>query len=284
MAGTVFTVTGLSRLASDYKHAPDEKKNFVLAHDSLVLGASALGVAGYGFMSKKITNNKITQKGLNFVKDSLKNAILPKKSGRLSLKVLNGAKEIVSRCFDNTLMLGAGIAGAIGADYAINAVRLDKRLNSKKVTMVEDESFKKIYDAKKKIVTTFKDSGINKNLENTVGSDVKTGMYNRVFDFPAMRMFTTSMVGMQGFEVIEEKTLKSRMKHATKCLIANSMVPVFFLTTATKLTQGLNQAIRLPLTFATMIFGTMYTNKYIDNHLYKHSAKKEQNQSQNILA
>ncbi len=264
-AATVFGVTGLSKLASDYKAAPEDKKNFTLAHDSIVLGASALGVVGYSVLSKKAVKNKFVTKHLNALKTGLKDKV----SSKHAVKTLSHTYEVAKRCLDNTLMLGTGILGAIGADYGIHAMRLDKKLKPKPITSTEDESFNKIYDAKNKIINTFKESSLNKNLEETVGTEIKSNMYNRVFDFPAMKMFATSMVGMQGFEVIEEKTLKKKMKHATKCLIANSVVPIFFLSTASTLTKNMNNALRLPITFATMIFGTMYTNKFIDKHQYK---------------
>lgn len=280
-AGTVFAVTGLSKLASDYKTAPQEKKNFTLAHDSIVLGASALGVVAYNLASKKVVNSKPVTKALNVLKNGIKNKLHQKNYSKAVMATLSHVSEITKRCTDNTLMLGTGILGAVGADYGIHAIRLDKKLNPKPITTTEDDSFNKIYDAKSKIINSFRESNLNKNLDNAVGSEIKTNMYNRVFDFPAMKMFATSMVGMQGFEVIEEKTLKSRMKHATKCLVANSIVPVFFLSTASTLTKKMNSALRLPLTFATMIFGTMYTNKFIDKHQYKPKTNKS---DKNIVA
>lgn len=275
LAGTVFGVTGLSKLASDYKTAPQDKKNFTLAHDSIVLGASALGVVAYNVASKKIVRSKPVAKAIDVLKTEVKNKLQQKNYSKPATIALRHISEVTKRCFDNTLMLGTGILGAIGADYGINAIRLDKKLQPKPITTTEEESFNKIYDAKNKIINSFKESSLNKNLESTVGTEIKSNMYNRIFDFPAMKMFATSMVGMQGFEVIEEKTLKSRMKHATKCLVANSIVPVFFLSTASTLTKNMNNALRLPITFATMIFGTMYTNKFLDKHQYTYKTNSQ---------
>ncbi len=268
-AATVFAVTGLSKLASDYKDAPTDKKHYTLTHDAFVLGVSALGVAGYTFASKKVIKSKGFTKLLNKLKTHIKGHIEEKKYSKPAKNVLNYLKEVSTKCLDNTLMLGTGILGAIGADYLVHAVHLDKKLKQKRTLQTEDKSFNRINDTTNTLINSFKESGLNKTLDNAVGSEVKNSMYNRIFDFPAMRMFTTSMVGMQGFEVIQEKTLKARMMHTTKCLIANSVVPIFFLSTATSLTKKMNSALRLPLTFATMIFGTMYTNKLIDKHQYK---------------
>lgn len=286
-AATVFAVTGLSKLASDYKDAPADKKHYTLTHDAFVLGASALGVAGYTFASKKIVKSKGFTKLFNKMKTNIKGHIEEKKYSKPATKVLNYLQEVSTKCLDNTLMLGTGILGAIGADYLIHAIRLDKKIKQKKILQTEDKSFDKINDTTNTLINSFKESGLNKTLDNAVGSEVKNSMYNRIFDFPAMKMFTTSMVGMQGFEVIQEKTLKARMMHTTKCLIANSVVPIFFLSTATSLTKKMNSALRLPLTFATMIFGTMYTNKFIDKHQYmspKKTAQKPNTKSKQLVA
>lgn len=82
------------------------------------------------------------------------------------------------------------------------------------------------------------------------------------------------MVGMQGFEVIEEKTFKKRMKHATGCLISNSVIPLFFLSTATSLTKKMNGIVRAPIIFASLVGGTMYANKAL-NHYEKVFEEKE---------
>ena len=270
-AVTVFGVTGLCKLASDYKNAPDDKKQYILAHDGLVLGASGLGVVAYNVASKKLVNTKTLSKFINRTKSKVAHT-LQKNNYTKPIKVaLKHGYEIITNCLNNALMLGTGILGAIGADYATHAVKLDKRLNKKQVNSAETQSFDAIYNTQNKIVDKFKNSSINQNLEQAVGTEVKKGMYSRIFDFPAMKMFSSSMVGMQGFEVIQEKTFKARMKHATKCLVANSLVPVFFLSTASSVTKKMNTALRLPIIFATMIFGTMYTNKFIDKQQYKYS-------------
>lgn len=269
-AGTVFAVTGMAKLASDYKNAHEDKKKYVLAHDSIVLASSALGVLGYNVLSKKTLNSKLAKKAISGLKTAVKSGINSTPFNKAAKSFLKNSAEIANRCIDNTFMLGTGILAAIGADYAVNAVRLDKKLASKKMNTVETESFDKIYQAQNTIMNSFKQSTLNKTLDDTVGAELKSNMYNRVFDFPAMRMFATSMVGMQGFEVIQEKTMKERMKHTTKCLIANSVVPMFFLSTASTLTKNMKGILRLPITFATMIFGTMYANKFLEKHQYSH--------------
>lgn len=273
LAATIFTVTGISKLASDYNVAPEDKQDYLLVHDSAVLAASALGVIGYNLLSKKVINSKLVQATVSKAKNSLNNYMASKNYGEGAKNALKSAYNIATKCADNTAMLGTGIMGAVGADYFMHSMRLDKLMTPTKYDK-KDEAFYKIYSTKNDIMSKFQESGLNRTLENTLGIEVKDSMYNRFFDFPAMKMFTASMVGMQGFEVIEEKTLKKRMKHATKSLVANSVVPIFFFQTASALTQKMKPILRLPITFTTMIYGTMYTNKFIDNHQYSLTRKE----------
>ena len=53
------------------------------------------------------------------------------------------------------------------------------------------------------------------------------------------------------------------MKHTTKCLITNSLVPLFLMSTSTNLTKKLNALYRVPIVFASMALGTHFANEKI---------------------
>ena len=280
----VFTVSGLGKLASDYTKAPDDKKEYTLLRDSLILGGSALGVMGYegrakrllkskffktkqkkitDFAKQKLTQSNIYSKTLKPVFDKYGNAI---RSGA------NQIKDVVYNCLDNAAMLAFGIGGSMLADYAIRYSHLEKINKFKKISKHGNDQISNLYNVENKLANKWQNSSINKNLGNTVGDEVKSNIYSRVTDLPIMRMFSKTMVGMQGFEVIEEKTFRERLKHSRQCLITNSLVPLFFLSTATALTKKLKGIIRYPVVFASLVAGTMYTNKMIDK-MSHHSQK-----------
>ena len=286
----VFGVTGVAKLASDYKKAPENKKDFVLLRDSLILGGTAVGVGLYGLASAKCkkTINKKIEKGLASFGKRLIRPIQNTEFYNTRLKslaskikppvryVAEHAKNIVTHCADNTMMLACGILGAVGADYGIRYSHLDKNRRIRKLSHLSDNTFGSLYNYEHKLKDNFQQSKFNKDLEHVVGSEVKSNMYSRVTDLPAMRMFSRTMVGMQGFEVIEEKTFKKRMKHATGCLISNSLIPLFFLSTATNLTRKMPAVVRAPIVFSSLVGGTMYTNKWIANHEKKIQEKEYQ--------
>ncbi|MCM1266194.1 MAG: hypothetical protein NC200_08355, partial [Candidatus Gastranaerophilales bacterium] len=142
----------------------------------------------------------------------------------------------------------------------------------------EQNTIGSLYNFENKLKNTWENSSINKNFDNTVGTEVKSNIFSQITNMPAMKMFSKTMVGMQGFEVIEEKTFKDRMQHATKCLITNSLVPLFFMSVASSLTKNMKSLYRLPIIFSSMVVGTMYTNKTIEASKTK-PVKEKQNQS-----
>ena len=270
----VFGVTGVSKLASDYKNAPENKKDFVLLRDSLILGGTALGVGAYSLARNGVMKNKQLQNKAKTLRQILFKPFKNKKIEKPAKYIGMHAKNIITNCADNALMLGCGILGAIGADYGIRYSHLGKNKKLKKLSRSGEDKIGSFYNYETRILDNLKNSRFNNDLENAVGSEIKSNIYSRVTDLPAMKMFSKTMVGMQGFEVIEEKTFRKRMKHATSCLVTNSLIPLFFLSTATSLTKKMNLVLRAPIIFASLVGGTMYTNKAIKNY-EKHHEEKE---------
>lgn len=286
---TVFALTGTGKLVSDYKEAPENRKDFVLLRDSLILGGSALGVGLYELSSMKLAKSKTVQNALKTIKtkasnvfeksDFYQNKIKAKhsKTDKTAKFCLKQIKTVAKDCTDNMLMVGAGIFGAVGADYAIQRSHLEKNKHLRKLSAYEQNKIGDIYNFEDKLINKWENSSINRNFDNTVGSEVKSNIFSQITNMPAMKMFSKTMVGMQGFEVIEEKTFKDRMHHATKCLVSNSLIPLFFLSISSSLTKNMKSIFRLPIIFTSLVCGTMYTNKTIESGQNKKPNKKTDN-------
>ena len=277
-AGTVFMVSGAGKMLSDYYLAPSEKKQEVLKRDAFVLLGTASGVVGYEFLQRGLLKNKHVQKFINngksFIMDKLKT-----KNDRINKTeriFLNNAKTITKSCLSNALMLGFGILGAIGSDCILNKIHKKETEKKKEELMKKEIELEVLYNAQNKIKNGLENNYINKNLENILGKEIKSNMYSRITDLPAMRMFSRTMISAQGFEVLEEETFKKKLHHATQCLVKNALVPVFFLSTTSACTKHLRDWCRLPVIFGSMIFGTMYTNKLIDNISKKQDSTSNQ--------
>ncbi len=288
----VFGTTGTAKMVSDYKKASDSEKDIVLTRDSLILGGTALAVGVYELSKGKIINNSFLAKNVSELSDKVKNNKvsntikkginhIPEKITRPTAKVINTTGNIIKDCINNTLMLGFGILGAIGADYGIQYSHIEKNKRLRKLNRLTDNTFNTIYNYEDKIKNNIVNNKINHDIDDKLGTELKSNIYSRVTDLHAMRMFSKTMVGVQGFEVIEEKTFKKRMKHATSCLISNSIIPLFFLSMGTRLTKGLHSIVRAPIIFTSLVGGTMYSNKLINNMnkgkgiLHKLTTKKE---------
>jgi hypothetical protein len=279
----VFAIMGASKLVSDYSEAPEDKKDTILLRDSLILGGSALGVGAYE-MAKRGACSKFVQKHLKNVSNKIFKSNQPSKiqniySNQVNKKVDKTAKFVYSHlknvakdCADNCLMVGSGIVGAMAADYAIQASRIEQNKYLRKLSSRGERKIGTLYDMEDRFINTWENSLINKNIDYTMGEELKSNIFSQVTNMPAMKMFNKTMVGMQGFEVIEEKTFKDRMHHATKCIIGNTLVPMFFLSTSASLTKNMKSEFRAPLMLASMVAGTMYTNKLVEQHNKK---KKE---------
>ncbi len=283
----VFALTGAGKVVSDYKEAPDNKKDIILLRDGLVLGGSALGVGLYELSSAKLVKSNTVKKLLSTIKsgiteavkssDFYQNKIKSSKTDKTAKFCFEQIKNVVNDCADNMLMLGSGILGAIGADYAIRYFHLEKNKYIKKLSVKEENKIGTLYNFEHKLKDTWENSSINKNFDNTVGTEIKSNIFSQITNMPAMKMFSKTMVGMQGFEVIEEKTFKDRMHHATKCLVSNSLIPLFFMSISSSLTKGMQGVYRLPIMLTSMVAGTMYTNKIID--INKNTSKKVKDES-----
>ena len=85
---------------------------------------------------------------------------------------------------------------------------------------------------------------------------------------PEMKIFNSTMIGLQSFQIAEEKTFKDKLRHTTRNLITNTLVPMFYLSLASNVTKGIKKNfLRVPLVFASMVAGTMYTNKKLEKHI-----------------
>lgn len=265
-AFSVFGVTGFAKVVSDYNKANEEQKGFVLARDSIILGGTTLGIGLYSLAKGQLLKKNLFPK--KFLTNSVNNSHINNKNNILKKKFMAGFRtflDISKDCIDNTLMLACGIFGAIGADYGIRYSHIEQNKKLRNLNKYSDNTFNTIYNYEDKIKSNLMNSSINKNFENAVGSEVKSNIYSRMTDLRAMKMFGSTMVGIQGFDVIQEKTFKKRMKHATGCLISNSVVPLFFLSMSTRLTKNMKSLFRAPIIFASLVGGTMYTNKLINN-------------------
>lgn len=271
---TLFGATGVYKAYSDYKKAPYQEKDKVLLHDSLIFAGSTAGIMAfkYGDFSllknpiKKISNSfseKVKQTKLfqNLKESSSKHIKKP-------VKILfKHAKDITKDCLEDGAMVSSGIMGAIGANYFIKLSHFNNKLLDEIKNIKNENDNNNNTDFLKNKNGIIEKSDIEKHFDSIVDKETKKTIIDSIPVLPELKFFNSSILGKQVFEVSEEKTFKDKLKHTTKCLISNSLVPLFFLSLSTNLTKGMKSLYRIPIIFSTVAAGTSITNKKLEPKL-----------------
>ncbi len=287
----MFATTGAYKVHSDYKQAPKEEKLAVLTRDLTILGGSALGIMAFHKGSTAFGKSKVyssikcaLKTGYEkFKNTSLYNFVDKNKDKVTKLKtweVFSTTSSILKDCSSNVLMVGSGILGAIGANYILEGAHIHKKQNeiiARKEYNEQLEIKKQSEIGNKKEHSRFDDfakriahNQITDNINHYVGDETTKNIMSNITNMPELKIFTNSMIGLQSFDVMQEKTFKDKLKKTTKNLITGTFVPIFYLSLASNLTKQMkNNALRLPFVFTTMIAGTMLTNKYIEKQSQK---------------
>jgi len=301
----LFGFTGAYKALTDYQRAPKEEKKKVLLRDSAILAGSAAGLAVYGSARNNFVNSAFKKSASKFIDNSFDNFKQTKMGKNLSKSlgkyfkkpleiVAQNSYNIAKDCIDNVLMVASGILGAVSADYLIQighshkkmvdktiekhlGIKPNKKENVKAKKPVEQpktpkqtkiDISKKHIDSMDKFKEKFKEKiTINelKQFDKIVDEETQKNILSNITNMPEMRIFNTTMIGLQSFEVAEEKTFRDKLKHTTKSLVTNTLVPMFFLSLASNITKGMKSVYRIPLVFTTMVAGTMLANKKLGN-------------------
>lgn len=243
LSGSIFISCGAYKMYQDCKNAEGKHKTKFLVKDGVVLGGAALGMLAHASISQKVLKinfvDKLTSKFSRFI-EAKKNIEKPAKY----------VKEIASEVFSNFLAFSSGIIGALSADYLLSKTGFEQpekiiieQEKSKLEQMIDERKIKVLNDETREIVNS------------------------RITDMPQMKFFSSSLIGAQAIDLAKEKEADKRLKHTTKCLITNSLLPLFFLSASSVMTNKLKTIYRIPIIFSALVGGTMLTNKYLEKYL-----------------
>ncbi|MCM1009377.1 MAG: hypothetical protein NC390_00680 [Fusobacterium sp.] len=262
---------GGAKTVQDYRSVGEDYKQRILLNDTVVLGASCAGMIGYRALGRSKTLNEkcfkpivnyAHKKFMNFYNSDFSKKHLAGKFDELYHplhKPLEMSKEIIGSCISNTLMVASGLFGAIAGDYALTktgfGIHKTKKLKTEEKIippqLVQVENFKK-----KKV-----DTVIDKKLQEEA--------FWRVLDFPIFNVLTSPFVGLQGLAITDDEKYSKQVKNASKYLLVNSLVPLFFFSLSSALTKKLKNVYRIPIMFASLMTGTMAVKSVLDHKLNK---------------
>ena len=279
----LFGVTGAYKMFVDYKRAPKEDKRNTLFREAFILGGSAGGLALYSLGRNSFVKSplkKSCNKQFDKLVDKFKNTKLWEKlnttSGKFIKKpiatVLKHGYNVVRDCLDNTMLYASGLLGAVGADYLIQIAHthrkiIDNNAEKKKAEVIKESN---VYiDPVTKLKAKFMHNKLENDFDKVVDEDTKNNILSNITNMPEMRVFTNTMIGLEGLRIAEEKTFKDKLTRTTNSLLKGTLVPMFYLSLASNITKGMKGLYRVPLVFSTMVAGTMFTNKAIDKNMHK---------------
>lgn len=243
LSGAIFIGCGAYKMHKDCQNAEGKHKTKFLIKDGVVLGGAALGMLAHSSVSPKILKLKVVDN----LTSKFSSLISAKKNIEKPAKYV---KEIATEVFSNFLTFASGIIGALGADYLLSKTGFE--LPEEKNIEIKKTKLEQMWDDRKLKV-------LDDETQDIVNS--------RITDMPQMKIFSSSLIGAQAIDLAKEKEFDKRLKHTTKCLITNSLLPLFFLSASSVMTNKLKTGYRIPIIFSALVGGTMLSNKYLDKYL-----------------
>lgn len=106
-----------------------------------------------------------------------------------------------------------------------------------------------------------------KKLDTVIDKKIQEEVFWRVLDFPLFNVLTSPFVGLQGLEITDDEKYSKQVKNASKYLLVNSLVPLFFFSLSSALTKKLKNIYRIPIVFTSLMVGTLSVKKLLDHKL-----------------
>ena len=244
LSTSIFIGNGVYKTYKDYQNADDKYKSKFLIKDSVVLSGAALGLLGYNTAAKKIVNHS------NFknISDRITHYLTNKT--KIIEKPVKYVREITNDLMSSFLLCASGILGALGMDFLLSKTGFEQPENN-------PDAYEKSRFA----------AYIDNNIMKDVDENTRDIMYSRITDMPQMRIFTTGMIGTQAIDLAKNKEFDKRLKYTTECLINDTLIPIAILSTASALTKSIKALYRIPIIFASLVGGTMLTNKLLQYYI-----------------
>ena len=262
---------GTAKTVHDYRSVGEDYKRNILFNDVAVLAASSAGMLGYKALGKnKTLHEKIFKPAVEFFNNKFQKFAATdfyKKNlaGRFDTLYkplhtpIEYSKNIIASCISNTAMVGCGLFSAILADYALNKHGLAiHKLNS----LVEED--KKMVNIKPPKQIEQVEKFMKKKVDNVVGKDIQQEMLWRITDFKVFNPFNSAFVGLAGLNITDNEKYSKQVKKATKYLIFNTMIPLFFFSVSSALTKKMKNIYRFPIMFASLVSASLLVKHAIE--------------------
>ena len=250
LSASIFLASGGYKIYDDYKLADDKYKKKFLIKDSVVLSGAALGMLAERSFAQKAYNSKLYHNTIHKVSEN----ILHFSKIKNIQTYLGYTKSILKNFLSGFALFASGILGALGMDYLLSKTGFEQPNRTTRKHIQEKTKIRRYIDG---------------NIEKIVDKKTKEEMYSRITDMPQMKIFTTGLIGAQAIDLAKEKEFDKRLNHTTRCMVNNSMLPLFFLSTSSTLTKNMRTIYRVPIIFTSLVGGTMLGKKMLNKYVEK---------------
>lgn len=276
IAPVLFVAIGAGKTYKDYKESQPASRSYVITKDAAILGSAAAGYAAGNYALKKMPNiafvdstaklfskflDKLSKK--KFVKEKLAPKftpfIKPMNFMHTSLNFIeHAAKECTSGCFIMAVTVLSAVAGnRLLSKYLFKKTEeeIKQKMNAAQEQAKENVQPKEA-DSAQKAFKDFKSPNYYLHYVNTEFSKDPANKIFASFSFlPIMRVLDLPMTAAAGFDISKEENMKKSISRTSTSMIANTVVPTFFVSITSSLTKKLKNQIRIPILALTTLVG-----------------------------
>lgn len=239
LTASLFLATGGYKTYKDYEAATPKYKKRFLIKDCVVLSGAALGIATNRMIGKKIVKNSLYKKIIENIS---------KKITQTKMEApIKYTSSIISELLAGFSTTALGILGALGADFLLSQTKF-KQPEKSKLNPHKDK-FEKYFE---------------NNIHKYADKDTVDMFYTSMTEMPQMRFLTSGMLGADAIDIAKDLEFDKRLKHTTKYLVNDTLIPLLFLSVSSALTKKMKSLYRIPIIFVSLIGGTMVTNKIVE--------------------
>mgnify|MGYP000009271195 FL=1 len=278
LAPALFVAIGAGKTYKDYKESQPASRSYVITKDAAILGSSALGYAAANFALKKMPNIAFVDSSAKFFSKSLKKLsqkkfvkeklapnlepfVKPMNFMHTSLNYIEqAAKDCTSGCF----IMAVTVLSSVAGNQLLSKYLFKKREEEIKQALEAHKeqvaaAKKTIEQPEEKAEKAFKDFKSPNYYLHYVNTEFSKDPANKIFAsfsfLPIMRVLDLPLTAAAGFDISKEKDTKKQISRTSTSMIANTVVPTFFVSIVSSLTKNLKTCIRIPVLAVTTLAG-----------------------------
>lgn len=252
---SVFVALGTAKTIYDFAKAQPKEQKDVLVRDAVIVGSSILGVVAAQKYSDKLIKKQPIENTLHKISEWLIHVPKPKflkhffnslldtnQNRKLDPGEETQCNEILQNCIKDCFMVASAIGAGILGGELLNLTYFKNK--KQKLAETDLSKLKPNYN-----VIANPDDGIEQISKILEG------------DFKALKAIDQPMAVFDALKITEEKDSMTKIKMTAYEVIANALLPTFFISLAMSLTKNYKLLPRIGIVGASGILGLLMGHK-----------------------